>query len=607
MLAEARQVLRAKFLAADVGITGANFLVAETGTSIIVTNEGNGDLTQILPEAHIVIASIEKIVPTLEDAAQLLRVLARSATGQDASVYTTLSTGPRRPGDPDGPRAYHVVILDNGRSAMLGGEFEDMLRCIRCGACMNHCPVYQAVGGHAYGWVYPGPMGAVLTPSLIGVAEGGQLPNASTFCGRCEEVCPVRIPLPGMMRHWREREFERRLSPAPMRYGLGFWAFFASRPALYRMATGIAARALHLVGRNKGRFASLPFAGGWTRYRDLAAPAGGHVPEPVAIAQRSGAMSSRAAVFASIRRSLAVTGDEATRRFEVETRLKQAPPGIVPKRGQGDVASQARHVQSGSRARSGKRDRGAGMGGCAGGNRPLLSRKQLSGDLAHGRRSASWGHAVGRNHARDSARPLRRRRRSTPSRPRFAGVAETGTLALVSGPDNPTTLNFLPDNHIVLLPREAIEADYESVFAKLRSVYGKGDAPRTLNFITGPSRSADIEQTLLLGGAWAPTAAYRRRRLNSRSAPNRARCAVRHSQPVHHFTSCIAARNFYFAIATNATVLSPFEPNGTSLASFGLGGNMSINSANPRRFAVAAGYGALAIGLALRGGQLCVS
>jgi L-lactate dehydrogenase complex protein LldF len=274
LLAEARQVLRAKFLAADVGVTGANFLVAETGTSIIVTNEGNGDLTQILPQAHIVIASIEKIVPTLEDAAQLLRVLARSATGQDASVYTTLSTGPRRAGDPDGPRAYHVVILDNGRSAMLGGAFEHMLRCIRCGACMNHCPVYQAVGGHAYGWVYPGPMGAVLTPSLIGVAEGGQLPNASTFCGRCESVCPVRIPLPGMMRHWREREFERQLSPAPMRYGLGFWAFFASRPALYRMATALAARVMHLAGRNKGRFASLPFAGGWTRYRDLAAPQG---------------------------------------------------------------------------------------------------------------------------------------------------------------------------------------------------------------------------------------------------------------------------------------------------------------------------------------------
>jgi len=274
LLSEARQVLRAKFLAADVGVTGANFLIAETGTSIIVTNEGNGDLTQTLPQAHIVIASIEKVVPTLEDAAQLLRVLARSATGQDASVYTTLSTGPRRPHDPDGPRAYHVVLLDNGRSAMLGGEFEDMLRCIRCGACMNHCPVYQAVGGHAYGWVYPGPMGAVLTPSLIGVAEGGQLPNASTFCGRCEEVCPVRIPLPNMMRHWREREFERRLSPAPLRYGLGFWAFFASHPALYRLGADLAARAMHLAGRGKGRFSWLPFAGGWTRYRDLAAPEG---------------------------------------------------------------------------------------------------------------------------------------------------------------------------------------------------------------------------------------------------------------------------------------------------------------------------------------------
>jgi L-lactate dehydrogenase complex protein LldF len=274
LLSEARQVLRAKFLAADVGITGANFLIAETGTSIIVTNEGNGDLTQILPQAHIVIASIEKVIPTLEDAAQLMRVLARSATGQDASVYTTLSTGPRWPGDPDGPRAYHVVILDNGRSAMLGGEFEDMLRCIRCGACMNHCPVYQTVGGHAYGWVYPGPMGAVLTPSLIGVAEGGQLPNASTFCGRCEAVCPVRIPLPNMMRHWREREFERRLSPAPFRYGLGFWAFFATRPTLYRLGADLAARAMGFAGRSKGRFSWLPFAGGWTRYRNLAAPEG---------------------------------------------------------------------------------------------------------------------------------------------------------------------------------------------------------------------------------------------------------------------------------------------------------------------------------------------
>jgi L-lactate dehydrogenase complex protein LldF len=275
LLAEARAMLRAKFLAADVGITGANFLVAETGTSIIVTNEGNGDLSQTLPKVHIVLASIEKLVPTLEDVSQLLRVLARSATGQEITVYTTFSTGPRRAEDVDGPQEFHVVLLDNGRSSMLGGEFREMLRCIRCAACMNHCPVYHAVGGHAYGWVYPGPMGAVLSPSLIGVDKAGHLPNASTFCGRCESVCPVRIPLPKLMRHWREREFERNLSPAPVRSGLKLWAFFARRPALYRMASRIGMGALSLLGRSKGRFRSLPLAGGWTDSRDLAAPQGG--------------------------------------------------------------------------------------------------------------------------------------------------------------------------------------------------------------------------------------------------------------------------------------------------------------------------------------------
>jgi L-lactate dehydrogenase complex protein LldF len=274
LLTEARAVLRERFLEADVGITGANFLVAETGTSIIVTNEGNGDLTQILPKTHIVLASIEKLVPTLEDASQLLRVLARSATGQELSVYTTFSTGPRRSADADGPENYHVVLIDNGRTSMLGTSFEEMLRCIRCGACMNHCPVYHAVGGHAYGWVYPGPMGAVLTPSLIGVDKAGHLPNASTFCGRCESVCPVRIPLPKLMRHWREREFERHLTPATVRSGLTLWGFFARRPALYRLATGAAMGALSLIGRRRGAFRWLPLARGWTKYRDFPVPQG---------------------------------------------------------------------------------------------------------------------------------------------------------------------------------------------------------------------------------------------------------------------------------------------------------------------------------------------
>ena len=274
LVSEARYVLRQKYFEADVGITGANFLIAETGTTVIVTNEGNGDLTQTLPKIHIVLATIEKAVPTFEDVSTILRVLARSATAQEFSAYTTFSTGPRRPGDLDGPEQYHVVLLDNGRTALLGTEFQDVLRCIRCGACMNNCPVYGAVGGHAYGWVYPGPIGSVLDPALIGVKEAGHLPNASTFCGKCEAVCPMRIPLPKMMRHWREKEFEQKLQPAAMRTGIGLWAWFAKRPSLYRLGSRIAMNLMGAAGRKRGRFKRLPLAHGWTDWRDMPAPEG---------------------------------------------------------------------------------------------------------------------------------------------------------------------------------------------------------------------------------------------------------------------------------------------------------------------------------------------
>jgi L-lactate dehydrogenase complex protein LldF len=274
LMAEARTKLRSRFLAADVGITGANFLIAETGSTVIVTNEGNGDLTQTLPKMHIVLTSIEKVVPTIEDTMTLLRVLPRSATGQELSVYVTFSTGPRRATDLDGPGEYHVVLLDNGRSAYLGGPMQDMLRCIRCGACMDHCPVYHSVGGHAYGWVYPGPIGAILTPALIGVQNAEPLPHASTLCGRCESVCPVRIPIPKLLRHWRDEEFSRHMTPAVQRSGLGLWAWFAKRPALYRFATRWAMRALRMGAGARGRLKSLPLAGGWTRYRDFPVPQG---------------------------------------------------------------------------------------------------------------------------------------------------------------------------------------------------------------------------------------------------------------------------------------------------------------------------------------------
>lgn len=274
LVAEARGIMREKFLAADVGITGANFLVAETGSAVIVTNEGNGDLTQTLPRVHIVLASIEKVVPTLADTAVLLRLLARSATGQDMTAYTTFSTGPKRDSDPDGPQECHIVLLDNGRTELLAGKFRDVLRCIRCGACMNHCPVYQAIGGHAYDAVYAGPIGAALTPALGGLENNRDLPQASTFCGRCEEVCPVKIPLVTLMRQWREQDFEKKLTPARQRLGLLAWSTVAKRPRLYQLATLFSIAVLGAMGRSKGHFSKLPFAGGWTGTRDLPAPKG---------------------------------------------------------------------------------------------------------------------------------------------------------------------------------------------------------------------------------------------------------------------------------------------------------------------------------------------
>jgi L-lactate dehydrogenase complex protein LldF len=269
LVAEARTMLRASFEAADAGITGANFLTAAEGAAVIVTNEGNGDLTRLLPRTHIVLTGIEKIVPDLNDVAVLLRLLTRSATGQEISSYVSIMSGPtgERPGS-----EFHVVLLDNGRSKLLGTEAQDVLRCIRCAACLNHCPIYGAIGGHAYGATYPGPIGAALNPGLIGESTFHH-PNASTFCGRCAEVCPVKIPLPTIMRHWRAKEYADGLAPKAAVFGLGLWAFAAKRPALYRFGARIMARLLRFLSRN-GAVHSLPLMQGWFAVRDFPAPEG---------------------------------------------------------------------------------------------------------------------------------------------------------------------------------------------------------------------------------------------------------------------------------------------------------------------------------------------
>ncbi|TVO57815.1 LutB/LldF family L-lactate oxidation iron-sulfur protein [Denitromonas halophila] len=274
LVAEAREVLREKYFTAEVGITGGNFLVAETGSSVIVTNEGNGDLTQTLAKVHIVTSGIERVIPSLDDLSVFLRILARSATGQETESYTTFSTGPRRDGDIDGPEEYHVVLLDNGRSKMLGSRFQDMLRCIRCGACMNHCPVYGSIGGHAYGWVYPGPMGSVLTPLIKGMDGTYDLPNACTLNGRCKSVCPVRIPLPDLLREIRHNQFRQDMTPKRQKQALKLWRYVAERPKLYHFAERIGVRILASMANGKGKLRSLPFDPGWTGARDLPAPTG---------------------------------------------------------------------------------------------------------------------------------------------------------------------------------------------------------------------------------------------------------------------------------------------------------------------------------------------
>ena len=272
LVESARRELRQRYFEADISISGANFLIADTGSIVTVTNEGNAELTTTPPKTHIVTVGIEKLVPGLAHCTVFLRLLARAATGSEITQYTTFFNGPKRPEDPDGPEELHIILVDNRRSEFLGNDLRPMLRCIRCGACMNHCPVYAAVGGHAYGAVYPGPMGSVLTPALSSLEAAKDLPNACTLNGRCQEVCPVNIPLPRMLRSLRARQHEARLLPVTTRMSLALWGRLARWPWAYRIGAEAGVLAMRVLARKRGRIAAMPLAGGWTNSRDLPAP-----------------------------------------------------------------------------------------------------------------------------------------------------------------------------------------------------------------------------------------------------------------------------------------------------------------------------------------------
>ena len=259
MTRTARMTLRDRFAAADVGISGVNFAIAETGTIVIVENEGNIRLTTSLPRLHIAMMGIEKVIPRFADLDVFLKLLPRSGTGQRLTTYQSFITGVKRQATDEGPDELHIVLLDNGRSRMLAHPVtRQSLACIRCGACLNACPVYQQVGGHAYGSVYPGPIGAVITPQLMGIQKAAQLPFASSLCGACRDVCPVKIDIPQLLLHLRG-EISQRKGGVAERLIFKVWAKVMTSPALYKMSS-VAGRILQRV---------MPVSRAWTKGRDL--------------------------------------------------------------------------------------------------------------------------------------------------------------------------------------------------------------------------------------------------------------------------------------------------------------------------------------------------
>jgi L-lactate dehydrogenase complex protein LldF len=278
----ARDHLRTKYRRADLGISGGNFLVAETGSVVICTNEGNGRLCTSAPRVHVVFVGIEKVIPRLEHLAVFLKLLARSATGQPLTVYNHVMTGPRRPDEHDGPEQMHIILVDNGRTGILREETRELLRCIRCGACLNACPVYRKIGGHAYGAVYSGPIGALITPLLRGMANYKDLPYASSLCGACYEACPVKIDIPRFLIQLRGKLVEDGRMRLLDRLIFRAWGVSLRSPLAYRVGGWLSRRMLR--ARGEGHLGADPYSargwvtrgpgmiGQWTCQRDMPTP-----------------------------------------------------------------------------------------------------------------------------------------------------------------------------------------------------------------------------------------------------------------------------------------------------------------------------------------------
>ena len=490
----ARRHLRDIFRRCDLGITGVNFGVAETGTLCLVTNEGNGRLTVTRPRVHVALLGIEKLVPRLVDLPVFLKLLARSSTGQPLGAYTTLITGPRRPGDADGPQEVHVVLLDNGRSDILAGPLPEVLRCVRCGACLNACPAYRNLGGHAYNSVYPGPIGSLLSPLLQGHAHD-ELPRVSSLCGACQIACPVKIDIPALL--VRLRRLTRDRQPWTKRLGLAAWAWAMKWPGLYRFGQALLREVLPDDGDGWAT-RGVGLLRNWTVQRDLPRPA---------------ARSFRRLWDEELREEAAehVPGDceaalrPATQDREAPLRGEPLPPPPDATLHEVEVGTNLPDRFATAAAAVGARVWRTDACGLFAVIRDILREHAarsvflevqpataLTPERATELTGALTAAGVRVCTAPDDETLFSADAAVTGVQ---AAVAETGTVVCVSGAQSARGASLIPPVHIALLSEAQLVGDLFDLFPRLAA----GELPANVNLITGPSKTADIEGVLVTG------------------------------------------------------------------------------------------------------------
>jgi L-lactate dehydrogenase complex protein LldF len=467
MTVVAREFLRERFAAADVGISGVNFAVAETGSILLLENEGNIRLTTSLPRVHIALMGIEKVIPRLADLAVFLRLLPRSGTGQHLTSYQSILTGTkRRPAD-EGPEEVHIVLLDNGRSGMLASPVtRQSLACIRCGACLNACPVYQQIGGHAYGSVYPGPIGAIITPQLNGGENADALPFASSLCGACVEVCPVKIDIPELLLHLRAESRER--GSRMERFAFRMWARVSSSRRAFEWGSA----ALRLLSR-AGLLGVLPPVRAWRRERNLRPIAAKSFRRQWASGLSKTGLSGRDDV--EVGRAESEAAPRAPETLAERDALERFVEMVHSVGGQCHQVDDHREVLD-----------------------HILQELDVSSFVCSDAALLRDVRPEGRVRVEANAERSELLRADAGISTAQWGIAETGTLVLMSDDERHRLASLLPPVHIAVLSRSRIVATLDDAFASVGREKPE-EMSRAITFITGPSRTADIELTLVVG------------------------------------------------------------------------------------------------------------